>query len=163
MARPAGWATASCSWRWLSGKDDHSDGFGRWLGFDLSMVSRAFPVVYASGVERETRFCERLRFSRHFQLPADGEPGYVGLPSDASAAELAVTSGEWAKDRYGLSMGDGARFEMYVYVADLDEMVRQLADADVPILRDPEDMPWGGRIATVADPEGNPVALCQQA
>ncbi len=38
-----------------------------------------------------------------------------------------------------------------------------LADADVPILRDPEEMPWGERIATVADPEGNPIALCQEA
>ena len=126
------------------------------------MVSRAFPVVYASDVERAARFWELLGFSRHFQLPAEGEPGYVGLRSDAFEAEVAVTSVEWAIERYGLSMGDGARFEMYVYVADLDGMVRRLADADVPILRDPEDMPWGERIATVADPEGNPVALCQQ-
>jgi lactoylglutathione lyase len=126
------------------------------------MVSRAFSVVYASDVEREAQFWELLGFSRHFQLPADGKAGYVGLRSDASAAELAVTSVEWAKDRYGLPTGAGARFEMYIYVADLDGMVRQLADADVPILRDPEDMPWGERIATVADPEGNPVALCEQ-
>ena len=126
------------------------------------MVSRAFPVVYASDVEREARFWEMLGFTRHFQLPADGQPGYVGLRSDASPAELAVTSVQWAKDRYGVSMGDGARFEMYIYVADLDEMVRHLAGANVPILRDPEDMPWGERIATLADPEGNPVALCQQ-
>jgi lactoylglutathione lyase len=127
------------------------------------MVSRAFPVVYALDVERAAQFWELLGFRRHFQLPAEGEPGYVGLRSDAFEAEVAVTSVEWAIERYGLSMGDGARFEMYVYVADLDGMVRRLADADVPILRDPEDMPWGERIATVADPEGNPVALCQQA
>ena len=127
------------------------------------MVSRAFPVVYALDVERAAQFWELLGFRRHFQLPAEGEPGYVGLRSDASEAEVAVTSVEWAIDRYGLSMGDGARFEMYVYVADLDGMVRRLADADVPILRDPEDMPWGERIATVADPEGNPITLCQQA
>jgi lactoylglutathione lyase len=126
------------------------------------MVSRAFPVVYASDVERAAQFWEMLGFSRHFQLPAEGEAGYVGLRSDGSTAELAVTSVEWAKDRYGLSIGDGARFEMYIYVADLDGLVRRLADADVPVLRDPEDMPWGERIATVADPEGNPVALCQQ-
>jgi lactoylglutathione lyase len=75
--------------------------------------------------------------------------------------ELAVSNAEWATGRYGLSMGDGPRFEMYIYVADLDAMLRQLADADVPILREPEDMPWGERIATVADTEGNPVALCQ--
>jgi lactoylglutathione lyase len=96
------------------------------------------------------------------QLPADGEPGYIGLRADASAAEVAVTDAQWAIDRYGLSIGDGPRFEMYVYVADLDDVVRKLARADVPIVREPEDMPWGERIATVADPEGNPVALCQQ-
>ena len=110
------------------------------------MVSRAFPVVYASDVERAARFWELLGFRRHFQLPAEGEPGYVGLRSDASEAEVAVTSVGWAMERYGLSMGDGARFEMYVYVADLDGMVRRLPDADVPILRYPEDMPWCERI-----------------
>lgn len=63
------------------------------------MVSRAFPVVYASNVERAARFWERLGFQRHFQLPADGEPGYVGLRSETSAAELAITSAQWAMDR----------------------------------------------------------------
>ena len=125
------------------------------------IISRAFPIVYASDVERAAQFWELLGFRRHIQLPADGEPGYVGLRSDAPGAELALSNAEWATNRYGLSMGDGPRFEMYIYVADLDGMVRQLADAHVPILREPEDMPWGERIATVADTEGNPVALCQ--
>jgi len=30
------------------------------------------------------------------------------------------------------------------------------------VLREPEDMPWGERIAAVADPDGNPVALCAE-
>ncbi len=126
------------------------------------MVSRAFPVLYASNVEQAARFWERLGFQRHFQLPSEGEPGYVGLRSDTSPAELAITSAQWAMDRYGLSMGDGPRFEMYIYVPGLDGLVKQLDEADVPVLRPPEDMPWGERIATVADPDGNPVALCQQ-
>ena len=126
------------------------------------MPSRAFPVVYVTDVERAARFWELLGFQRHFQLPADGEPGYVGLRADASAAEVAVTHAQWTMDRYGLSIGDGPRFEMYVYVADLDDVVRKLAGADVPIVREPEDTPWDERIATVADPEGNPVVLCQQ-
>ena len=126
------------------------------------MVTRAFPVVYASNVEKAARFWELLGFRRHFQDPAEGEPGHVGLRSDGGAAELAVTNGQWAVDRYGLSMGDGPRFEMYVYVADLDGAVKELAEAGAPILRHPEDMPWGERIATVGDTEGNPVALCQQ-
>jgi lactoylglutathione lyase len=126
------------------------------------MPSRSFPVVYATQVERAARFWQLLGFSRHFQLPPDGEPGYVGLRDQDSGAELAVTDARWAMDRYGLSLGDAPRFEMYVYVADLDRLVQELNDADVPIMRQPEDMPWGERIATVADPDGNPVALCQE-
>jgi lactoylglutathione lyase len=124
-------------------------------------VSRTFPVLYAVDVERAARFWELVGFRRHFQLPPEGEPGYVGLHGDGDEGELAVTSVQWAKDRYGMAMGDGPRVEMYVYVVDLDASVKRLARADVRILREPEDMPWGERIATVADPEGNPVTLCQ--
>jgi lactoylglutathione lyase len=118
--------------------------------------------VYASEVERAAQFWELLGFHRHVQLPPDGEPGYVGLRRSDPGAELAISNGQWATQRYGLSMGDGPRFEMYVYVADLDGMLSQLTHAAVPVLREPEDMPWGERIATVADPDGNPIALCQQ-
>lgn len=126
-------------------------------------ISRVLPIVYAADVERSAQFWERLGLRRHVQLPPEGEPGYVGLHGEAPGAELAVTNGQWATDRYGLRMGDGPRCEMYIYVADLDGMLRRLGAAGVPILREPEDMPWGERIATVADPDGNPVALCQQA
>lgn len=117
--------------------------------------------MYSTDVERSARFWERLGFRRHFQLPPEGDPGYVGLHGDGSAAEVAVTNAQWAAERYGLQLGDGPRFEMYLYVPDLDATVADLAAAGVPIMREAEDMPWGERIATVADPDGNPVALCQ--
>ncbi|MFZ1993214.1 MAG: VOC family protein [Solirubrobacteraceae bacterium] len=124
------------------------------------MALRAFPVTYASDVEAVALFWELLGFRRHVQLPPEGAPGYIGLARDGGG-ELAVTHEQWAGDRYGLSPGTGARFEMYVYVDDLEAMLARLAQAQVTVLRDAEDMPWGERIATVADPEGNPVALCQ--
>lgn len=124
------------------------------------VVSRAFPVLYSTDVARAAAFWELLGFERHFQLPADGEPGYVGLRS--GTAELAVTDANWASERYGLTMGNGARVEMYVYVPELDALVAQLRHAGVTVLRDPEDMPWGERIAAVSDPDGNPVAVCQE-
>jgi lactoylglutathione lyase len=124
------------------------------------MTLRAFPVAYASDVEAVAAFWELLGFRRHVQFPPQGEPGYVGLTRNG-AGELAVTNEEWAVDRYGLSPGSGPRFEMYVYVDDLEATLARLTEANVKVLRDAEDMPWGERIATVADPEGNPVALCQ--
>jgi lactoylglutathione lyase len=125
----------------------------------LGTAPRAFPVVYVSDVEAVASFWELLRFHRHVQLPPDGEPGYIGLTRDGGG-ELAVTHEQWAADRYGFSPGTSPRLEMYVYVNDLEAMLVRLTEAQVTILRAAEDMPWGERIATVADPEGNPVALC---
>jgi len=51
---------------------------------------------------------------------------------------------------------------MYIYVDDLDGTLARLIEASVDVLREAEDMPWGERIATVADRDGNPVALCQE-
>ena len=124
------------------------------------MALRAFPVIYATDVEAVASFWELLGFRRHVQLPPEGEPGYIGLARDGDG-ELAVTDARWATERYGLSFGDGPRYEMYVYVEDLEATVARLGAEGVALLRDVEDMPWGERIATVADPIGNPVALCQ--
>jgi lactoylglutathione lyase len=124
------------------------------------MTGRAFPVVYATDAERTARFWERLGFRRFFQLPEDGTPGYIGLRREN--AELAVVADEWPKDQYGLDLGDGPRFEMFVYVADVDELVPQLRTEGVAIMREPADMPWGERVASIADPDGNPVALANE-
>ena len=125
------------------------------------MPKRAFPVVYATDVETTARFWERLGFSRYVELSPDGKPGYVGLRRDD--AELSVTAREWPQEQYGLAMGDGPRFEMFVYTDDVDTLIAALRAEGVPVLADPADMAWGERIATVADPDGNPVALANEA
>jgi lactoylglutathione lyase len=123
------------------------------------VASRAFPVAYSRDVDLAAKFWELLGFERFVELPApDGTPGYVGLRR--GSAELAVTHHSWAADRYGMELGDGPRFEMYVYVEELEATVERLRDSGVKVIRDPEDMPWGERIATVLDPDSNLVALC---
>jgi lactoylglutathione lyase len=52
---------------------------------------------------------------------------------------------------------------MFVYVAGVDDLTGQLRAEGVVVLRDPADMPWGERIAFIADPDGNPVALANEA
>lgn len=120
------------------------------------MAGRAFPVVVASGVSKTAEFYERLGFERHFQLPEEGEPGYVGLRR--GTAEVSVVAADWPA-QYGLAMGTAVRFEMFVYVDELDGLVETLREAGTTVLREPEAMPWGERVAYVADPDGNPVAL----
>jgi len=51
---------------------------------------------------------------------------------------------------------------MYVCVDDVDELVAQLGAEAVTVLKDPGDMPWGERLAAVAGPDGNPVALASE-
>jgi hypothetical protein len=110
-------------------------------------------VAYTSDVEAAARFWELLRFRRHVQLPAEGEPGYVGMTRDG-AGELALTHGQWAADLYGLSPGHGPRFEMSVYVADLAATLAPRArEANVEVLRGsggPHLRPRGHSRAAVA-------------
>jgi lactoylglutathione lyase len=120
------------------------------------VTERAFPVIYATRVASTAEFYERLGFVRHFQLPADGEPGYIGLRRGSH--ELGVVDAAWPAEQYGRGLGTGPRFEMFVYVEDVDETVGRLRVV-TEVLREPADMPWGVRIAYLADPEGNPVAL----
>lgn len=114
-------------------------------------------MVYATDVSRTARFWERLGFVRFYQLPAEGQPGYVALRR--GDAELAVVAGEWAHDQYGLTVGDGPRFEMFVYTDDVDKLFADLRAEGIAVLREPADMPWGERVASIADPDGNPITL----
>jgi lactoylglutathione lyase len=117
---------------------------------------RAFPVVYARDVSLTAAFYERLGFERHYQLPDEGEPGYVGLRRGSS--ELGVVASTWPREQYGAEVADGVRFELFVYVDDVDALLDEVRE-DVAVIREPADMPWGERIACVADPDGNPVTL----
>jgi lactoylglutathione lyase len=125
------------------------------------VVVRAFPVTYSDDVDRAARFWELFGFERFHELPnPDGTLGYAGLR--CGGCELAITHGNWSRDRYGRPPGEGPCFEMYMYVDDLDATVERLRAQDVVVLREPEAMPWGERIASVADPDGNPVTLCAE-
>jgi lactoylglutathione lyase len=123
------------------------------------MELRAFPVLHAEDVERVAVFYGRLGFSETVRLHGpDGRVGYVGLSRDA--AELAVTSVDSPRTLAGVEPGPAPRGELFVYVDDLDAAVDALRPT-ATIHREAADMPWGERIAFLADPEGNLVTLAQ--
>jgi lactoylglutathione lyase len=72
---------------------------------------------------------------------------------------LAVVAGRWPEDQFGMSLGTAPRFEMFIYVDDVDKTVEELRRGGTHILREAEDMPWGERVGYVSDPDGNPVAV----
>ncbi len=90
--------------------------------------------------------------------PPTANPGYIGLRRGAS--EIVIVSWDWSAQRYGLKPPADPRFEMYVYVYDLDTLVTDLRNDGIPVLANVADMPWGERVATIVDPDGNPVTLC---
>ena len=114
--------------------------------------------MYTRDVRSSAEFYERLGFARQYQFPPDcDEPGYVGMGRDES--DLGIVHESSPRELVGLTMGDGPRFELFVYVDDVDETINSMREAAVTILREPEDMSWGERVAYIADPDGNPVTL----
>ncbi len=124
------------------------------------MTERAFPVVYAEDVDRCVRFYAGLGFEEHVRLSGDGAAGYVGLRR--GSAELAVVTVQSPRQLIGVEPGTQPRFEMFIYVDDVDQQVTDHRDNGGTVLREAADMPWGERVAYVADPEGNPVAIAAQ-
>lgn len=57
--------------------------------------------------------------------------------------------------------GAGARFQLSVWVEDVDVVCARLAEFGVPLLTGPEDKEWGMRAATFADPAGHSWEVAQ--
>lgn len=122
------------------------------------MTLRAFPVLYASDVERVAAFYVGLGFTENARMTgADGTAGFIGLRRDD--AEIAVTTEDSPRQLAGVEPGPGPRHELFIYAADLDTAVESARTGGGRVLKEPADMPWGERLAYVTDPEGNLVAL----
>jgi len=83
-------------------------------------MRRAFPVVYVRDVGAALAFyADLLGWEEQYRFPAEGPPGYVGLKRDE--ADLGLAHESWPRESMGLELGDGPRFELFVYVDDVDE------------------------------------------
>ena len=54
------------------------------------------------------------------------------------------------------------RASLWLYCDELDAEVDALREASVEVVRGPQDMEWGERMATVRDPDGNEIHLGQR-
>jgi lactoylglutathione lyase len=124
------------------------------------VTERAFPLIFARSLATAADFYAQLGFTEHIRHPATGEPTYLGLRR--GAAEIGLVPHSWPERQYGRAgrgAVNGGGFEMYVFVDDVDLTVSRLRSNGTPVLREPADAPWGERVAHVADPDDNPVAL----
>jgi lactoylglutathione lyase len=121
----------------------------------------SFPILYTDDLARALAFYrDLLGFSETYRFPDEGAPAFVALDSGGGSLALADVSGP-GEPIHGRPLRPvaGHRFELCVYVDDVDAAVEDLRAAGLPVLAEPADQPWAERLAYVRDPDANPVML----
>ena len=119
------------------------------------MFTDAFPILSTPDLDRALAFYRDLLDGRvTYQFPPEGDSAYVAL--EIGRAELGIAHDPRSPD------GVGGRIALWLYAEDCDLAVERLRAAGVTITAEPEDQPWGERIARVRDPDGNDVIIGQR-
>lgn len=120
------------------------------------MFDELFPILSTPDLARSLRFYRDLLGGEvMYQFPPDGEPGYVGVQIGRSHLGIGK------QEQPGVLAND--RITLWVYANDCDTAIARLRDGGVQVVREPMDQPWGERMATVVDPDGNPVIVASRA
>ncbi|MFG6430439.1 VOC family protein [Roseateles sp. LYH14W] len=104
-------------------------------------------------------------YARVFQVPIVFEDGnsavakfenlLVNLLKVESAAEIVAPGSVAPREA-------GSRFQISIWVADVDAVCARLGSQGVAILTGPRDRPWGMRTANFVDPAGHSWEVAQQ-
>jgi lactoylglutathione lyase len=113
------------------------------------MSEGAFPIFSARDLAKTRRFYEQLGFTQTYQFPPEGEPGFVTMERGSST--IGIGAGEGSDD--------ADRVAYWVYVDNVDDAFAALRTTGAPVVAEPEDQPWGERIARTRDPDGTVVIL----
>lgn len=98
-----------------------------------------FPIVAVDDLDATARFyCDQLGFEVTYRF----EDSYMQVSRGESHLGLTRRS------------PGGTDFELCVYVDDVDAAVERMKADGARIVKPPEDMPWGERMAYVAPPGG---------
>ncbi|MGZ4383793.1 MAG: VOC family protein [Gaiellaceae bacterium] len=126
----------------------------------MTSLREGFPIVYVRDMRAALAFyCDLLGFAETYRNPPGSEtPAFVSLKLDETT-KLALAEHGVPEQMLGQRPGEGIRFELWLYADDVDAEVERLRAHGVPVLRQPESMPWGERLAYVEDPDGNPIAI----
>lgn len=118
---------------------------------NTSIVGLAGILIWTS----EERFSAMRRFYVESLglLPRSDRPNFVNFQIGAARLTLGVHQ---AVD--GVSR-DPLRIMINLAVTDIDAAHERLSKLGIPCLRAPSIEPWGGKVATYADPDGNTVQL----
>lgn len=126
------------------------------------MASRLFPMLSCTDLDRSLDFYgDLLEGIETYRFPDGDDPAFVALQiGDSSEVGLGSLTENPPHGR-PQRPATGHRIELCVYVDDVDEVFALAGDRGVETVAEPADMPWGERVAWIADPDGNLVMLTQ--
>jgi catechol 2,3-dioxygenase-like lactoylglutathione lyase family enzyme len=117
--------------------------------------------LYTLDIQRSVAFYQGLGFVETFRTPKEGLPIHVEVTLDGFTIGIATV--EAAMTDHGLQPKlDGRAIEIVLWTDDTDGAFAALTAAGAPILSPPHDFLEDLRLAWVADPDGNPIQLCQK-
>lgn len=119
-------------------------------------------ILFSADVERAAAFYVSLGFVETFRVPTDGEPIHVDLLLDGY--KLGIASLDSTREDHGLDpVAEGQRAAVILWTDDVDAAFAELTARGAAALAPPTV--WLGRLrlAWVADPDGHPVQLVQEA
>ncbi|MDF1595448.1 MAG: VOC family protein [Acidimicrobiia bacterium] len=104
-----------------------------------------------------SRFATLANFYEHTLglEPATRRPDHVSFEFGAFRLTIGVHDEVWGRAT------DPLRLMINLAVEDIAESFMRLQKLGVPFTRPPESESWGGRIATLSDPDGNTIQLLQ--
>ncbi|MGW2228140.1 VOC family protein [Streptomyces formicae] len=112
------------------------------------------PIIATPDVDRLVTFYrELLGADETERFPEDGEVFFVQLTLDG--AELGVVANADAET------GAPGRVLLSAMVEGVDDLLKRVEPLGGTVAGEPNDMPWGQRVAHIKDPDGNVVNLCQ--
>jgi lactoylglutathione lyase len=123
---------------------------------EVTMFDELFPILSTADLARSLGFYrDLLGGTVTYQFPPDGEPDYVALQIGRSQLGIG------RQDHSGVPAND--QVTLWVYAHDCDTALGRLRSGGAQVLQEPIDQPWGERMATVADPDGNRVIIASRA
>src|SRR3954451_8306295 len=112
------------------------------------------PIIVSNDLERLLAFYTGLLGAREvMRFPEDGPVFYVGLALGDSELGLSTDA--------DVQPGSPGRMLLSIEVSDVDALLGRVDDLGGHVQGPSNDMPWGQRVAHIADPDGNVVNLTQ--
>jgi predicted enzyme related to lactoylglutathione lyase len=114
------------------------------------MAATVQPVIMTRDLDRLLGFYTELFGAKEFtRVPPEGPPFYIGL--NVGNSELGLVQDD---------AGDAAgRILLSIEVENVDALLTKVEALGGQVHGEPNDMPWGQRVAHIQDPDGNAVNL----